>query len=165
MAQEVKYDVLLENRVNGDYYSTSPTHLLLFLTEESVQTLQAARKAYEAAVEKLPGEFVYGLEVSFRAFDYMVADEEAEPDKSGVQPLEQWDDSWEIAKVRVNQDGYRFTSFIKHADIGMESEMLSFARLDEELRKFRALQLAASIEGAMPDAASAPAKSSGMSPI
>lgn len=164
----VKHDVLLKNNVLGEgYFATSPSHVLLPLTEKSIQLLRATREAYELAAGHLPKEeFVYGLEVAFRSFDYMVENEEAEPDESGELPLEQWNDNWEIAKVRVNQDGFRFKAIIKHVDIEMESEMFTFAQFEDEIRKFRSLQMAAGIESAMQgEDAPAPRKSSGPSVI
>lgn len=168
MSEELKHEVVLGNSTLGEYYKTTPSHLVLLLTEKSVARLQAARKAYELAASQFPTEVdVYGVEVSFHSFDYMVEDEDADVDAGGEQPLKQWNDNWEVSKVRVNRDGFRFKADIKHADVGMETDMLTFAHFEEEVRKFRSLQLGASIEGAMPEGEGppAPAKSSGFSPI
>lgn len=169
MSEELKHEVVLENQTLREYYKTTPSHVVLFLTEKSIERLRAARKAFELAASQFPNEFeVYGVEISFHSFDYMVEDDDADVGPEGGIPLKQWNDRWEVSKIRVNRDGFRIMADIKDTDVPMETDMLTFAEFEEEVRKFRSLQLGASIDGAMPgdDATEpAPARSSGLSPI
>lgn len=159
MSGELKHKVVLESEALSDYYNTTPTHVVVVLTEDSIGRLEGVARAYWMAAGQLPKEDIRALEVAFDGFDYMVAEDDAED----PEQMRQWSGSWERAVMRVDKFGFYFRSHIRDTSVAMESCTLTFAQFEEELRKFRALQLGASIEGAMPDDGAGVSKSSGFS--
>lgn len=173
MSEDVVHEIILGCNVSDDYYDSTPSYVRLQLTDWVVNKLDACRQAYNAAVKFFPNEHeVYGLEIGFRGFDYLVdrdSDDDSEVDETVVDAGDgraEWNDRWELSVVKVTDSGFYFNSVIKHTSVELVSDSLSFADYEDALRIYRAKKLEAGLDSAMSsDLETLPVRSSGPSPL